>query len=377
VSSRRAVIVSGAERRAGRKDAPAPVELMAEASAEALGAVGLGPRDVDGVAAASVDYYMPTLTLQEYLAISPRFVDSTSLGGCSFLSHLEHATWAIEHGGCETVLIAYGATPRSDPAHAHRLSEPSAYEVPYGVRYPLGGFALMAGQHMHRFGTTPEQLAEVAVNARRWSALTPGAERPDPITVNDVLASPMICTPLHSLDCCLVSNGAVALVLTTESRARDLDVVPVAVAGVASAQSHRHTGRMPDLVTTAGADSGRIAMAQAGIGPGDVDVAQLYDAATITVLLALEDLGFCAKGEGGSFIEATDLGPGGSLPLNTTGAGLANRHLGMLGLDLLNEARLQLQGAAGVRQVPDAKVVLVHALGGVFGATGTAVLTTR
>jgi len=349
---------------------------MAEASVAALGSIGLRPDDVDGVAAASVDFYMPTLTLQESLAIRPTFVDSTSLGGCSFLAQLEHAVSAIEEGRCDTVLIAYGATPRADPPEAHRLSEASSYEIPYGVRYPLGGFALMAGSHMHAFGTTSEQLAAVAVNARRWSALTPGAERPEPITVDEVLGSPLICTPLHALDCCLVSNGAVALVVTTEARARDLDVAPVAVAGVATAQSHRHTGRIPDLLVTAGAESGRLAMARAGVGPADVDVAELYDAATITVLLALEDLGFCTKGEGGSFVAATDLGPGGSLPLNTTGAGLANRHLGMLGLDLLNEARLQLQGAAGSRQVPGAEVVLVHALGGVLGATGTAVLTT-
>ena len=337
--------------------------------------MGLGLKDVGGVAAASIDYYMPTLTLVEQLAIEPTFVDSTSLGGCSFLTHLEHAMWAVERGTCDVVLIAYGATPRSDPRNVHRLSELSPYETPYGFRYPLGAFALMAARHMHVFGTTAEQLATIAVNARRWSAITPGAEKPAAITIDDVFASPMVCTPLHALDCCLVSNGATALVVTSAARAADLDVRPVGIAGIATAQGNRNISRARDLLETPGKISGHTAMSQAGIAPSDVDVAELYDAATITVLLSLEDLGFCAKGDGGSYVVETDFGPGGTLPLNTTGAGLANRHLGMLGLDLLNEARIQLQGTGGARQVPAASVALVHALGGVLGATGTAVLT--
>lgn len=371
-----AVLVSAGEAVPEFGRSASPVELMARASMAALDAAGLTTHDVDGLASSSIDYYMPTLSLGDELGIRPRFIDSTSLGGSSSFAQLEHAILAVESGTCDVVLIAFGSTSRSDPRGVHRLTEASAFERPHGYVYPLGGFALMAARHMGIYGTTPEQLALVAVCARRWAALTPGAERPEPIDVNDVLASPLIVSPLHRLDCCLVSDGGSAVLLTRRDRAADLPTNPVRILGIAEAQSHRHISGMRDLTVSPARESGRLAMAQAGVTIADIDLLQLYDAATITVLMTLEDLGFCGKGEGGPYIERMqrDFGPGGSLPLNTNGGGLAYRHPGMLGLYLLGEAIAQLQRRAEARQVEPAHVALVHSLCGVFGASGTAIL---
>jgi len=351
-----------------------PVELMARASLAALDNAGLLPSDVDGVAASSIDYYMPSLTLARYLGIHALFTDSTSLGGSSSFAQLEHAIDAIQAGRCTTVIVAFGSTSRSDPRGVHRLTELSAYEAPHGYQYPLAGFSLMAARHMYEYGTKPEEMAAIAVNARRWSALAPGAERPEPITIDDVLSSPVIASPLHRLVFCLVSDGAAAVVVTRRDRSREGKTRPVRIMGLATAQSHRHISEMLDLTTSPSKESGRRALAQAGVALKDVDVLELYDAATITVLMTLEDLGFCKKGEGGQFVAVTDFGPGSQLPLNTNGAGLAYRHPGMLGLYLLGEAMAQVQGEAGSRQVPDAKIALVNSLCGVYGASGTAVL---
>lgn len=371
-----AVLVSAGEAVPTPGQATSPVELMARACLSALAAAGLTPRDVDGLAASSIDYYMPTLTLGDELGIRPRFMDSTSLGGSSSFAQLEHAIRAVESGDCEVALVAFGSTSRSDPRGVHRLSEPSAYERPHGYVYPLGGFALMAARHMQVYGTTPEQLALPAVSARRWAALTPGAERPELTSVEEVLASPLIVSPLHRLECCLVSDGGVAVLLSRADRAADLPTKPVRILGLAEAQSHRHISGMKDLTASPARESGQLAMARAGVSASDINVLQLYDAATITVLMALEDLGFCSKGEGGPYLAQMhdEFGPGGALPMNTNGAGLAYRHPGMLGIYLLAEAMAQLQGLADGRQVPSARLALVHSLCGVFGASGTAIL---
>jgi acetyl-CoA acetyltransferase len=369
-----AVLVSSGEAVPSDGATCSPAELMGRAALAAIEAAGLRPTDIDGLAASSIDYYMPTLSLGRQLGIKPLFMDSTSLGGSSPLAQLEHAVDSIAAGRCSTVVVAFGSTSRSDPRGIHRLTELSVYEAPHGYIYPLSGFSLMAARHMHVYGTTPEQLAMIAVNARRWAALAPGAERPELITVEDVLSSPIIASPLHRLDFCLVSDGAAAVVVTRRDRARDLKTKPVRILGLASAQSHRHISEMADLTTSPSRESGRRALLQSGVSLGHIDVLEIYDAATITVVMTLEDLGFCEKGEGGRFIASTNLGPGGSLPLNTNGTGLAYRHPGMLGLYLLSEAMTQLQGTAGARQVPGAKIALVNSLCGVYGASGTAVL---
>ena len=227
------------------------------------------------------------------------------------------------------------------------------------------------------YGTTSEQLAQIAVSTREWAALNPKARFSDPLTVAEVVASPLQAAPLHLLDCCLVTDGAGALVLTSAERARDLAQRPAYILGAATAVSHTMISEMPDLTVTPGAESGRRAFEMAGLAPSDVDVAQLYDSFTITVLLALEDLGFCPKGEGGAFVEDGKLGPGGALPMNTNGGGLSYTHPGMYGMFLLVEAVRQLRGEAGERQIPDHRVAVAHGSGGVLSTMGTVVLGTE
>lgn len=252
------------------------------------------------------------------------------------------------------------------------------WDIPYGFGTPASSYSLAAMRHMTEYGTTSEQLAEIAVSTRRWASMNPRARYRDPLTVDDVLASPMVAAPLHKLDCCLVTDGAGAIVLTRADRARDLARDPVYVLGTGTSHTHAMSiSQMPDLTVTAGAVSGPKAFAMAGLSPSDVDVVETYDSFTITVLLALEDLGFCAKGEGGEFVAEGRLGPGGSTPTNTNGGGLSYTHPGMYGMFLLVEAVRQLRGAAGDRQVPDAKVAVAHGCGGVLSSTSTVVLGTE
>jgi acetyl-CoA acetyltransferase len=241
----------------------------------------------------------------------------------------------------------------------------------------MGAYALAASRHMHQFGTTSEQLAEIAVQTREWAMRNPRARLQDPITVDDVLASPLEASPLHKLDCCLVTDGAGAIVLTSAERARDRPRPPAYVLGTGTCHTHAMISQMPDLTVTGGAVSGPEAFAAARLGPSDVDVVELYDSFTITVLLALEDLGFCPKGEGGPFAADGPLRPGGALPANTNGGGLAYTHPGQYGMFLLVEAVRQLRGEAGDRQVPGAEVALAHGSGGVLSALSTVILGTE
>ena len=251
------------------------------------------------------------------------------------------------------------------------------WELPYGLRMPMGAYALAASRHMHQYGTTAEQLAQIAVDTRRWAAQNPRARLQELITVDDVLASPLEASPLHKLDCCLVTDGAGAIVMTSAERARSLRKPPAVVLGTGTCHTHAMISEMPDLTTTGAAVSGPLAFAQAGLTPADVDVVQLYDSFTITVLLLLEDLGFCPKGEGGAFVAESPLAPGGALPANTTGGGLAYTHPGMFGIFLLVEAVRQLRGECGPRQVPGAEVALAHGSGGVLSAMSTVILGTE
>ena len=245
------------------------------------------------------------------------------------------------------------------------------------MRMPMGPYALAATRHMAQFGTTSEQLAAIAVSTRAWAALNPRARYQTPITVADVLASPLQTSPLHLLDCCLVTDGAGAFVMTSAERAKTLKKPPVYVLGASTCHDHMMISQMPDLTITPGAVSGPAAMAMAGIGPSDVDVLMGYDSFTITALLHLEDLGFCAKGEGGAFAADGKLGPGGSLPMNTNGGGLSFTHPGMYGMFLITEAVRQLRGEGEARQVPDANVAVAHGSGMVLSVMSTAVLGTE
>jgi acetyl-CoA acetyltransferase len=227
---------------------------------------------------------------------------------------------------------------------------------------------------MHEYGTRPEELARIAVSTREWAARNPHAQKRDRISVGEVLASPVVSSPIHREEICLVTDGAGALVVTTLERARDLRQPPVVALGHGEAMTHYTISQMPDLTRTAAADSGARAFAMAGLTPADVDVAQVYDSFTFTVLVNLEDLGFCAKGEGGAFVADGKLGPGGTLPTNTSGGGLAYTHPGMLGIFQVIEATRQLRGGLGERQVPDARVALVHGTGGVLSVHSTLLL---
>jgi acetyl-CoA acetyltransferase len=352
-----------------------PGALMAEASSIVMSDAGCGKDDIDGLWSASSYHYMPTLSLAEQLGIRPRYSDSTTIGGSSFVSHLGHAAAAINAGMCNIGLIAYGSTQRSDGGRVVRsMSESLCYEAPYGLVWPITGYGLMATRHMHEFGTKPEHLAEVAIAAREWAILNPESSQTKSLSVDDVLESPMICSPLHRYDCCLVTNGGGALLVTTPERARDMTDNPVYVWSVAESHRNRFISTMPDYTSSPAADTGRVAMQRADVTHSDIDTYHLYDAFTIAVLVMLEDLGLCPKGESGSFVQDGKLRPGGGLPVNTSGGGLSYRHPGMLGIFLIIEAFTQLRNSGGPRQVENAQSALVHGLGGVHMSGVTAIL---
>ena len=351
---------------------------------EALDDAGLTISDVDGIC--SADPGMGSLGLAELLGVHPTWVDSTMTGGSSFEYHVEHAAAAIALGQAEVVVSVYASTPHSDRRRAKesggggRRGRPgglypgAAWEAPFGLRMPIGAYALAASRHVHEFGTTPEQLAQIAVSTREWAIKNPRARFQDPITIDDVLASERVCSPLHKLDCCLQTDGAGAFVMVSAERARDLGKPPVYVLGAGSSTTHSIISQMPSLTTTGTAVSGAKAMSMAGVSHDDVDLLMLYDSFTITTLLLLEDLGFCAKGEGGPFVEDGRLGPGGALPTNTNGGGLSYTHPGMYGMFLIVEAVKQLRGECGDRQLDDCNIAIASGSGGVLSAMSTAVL---
>jgi acetyl-CoA acetyltransferase len=346
----------------------------------ALDDAGLTLADVDGVCHAE-----SSMGLAEYLGIHPTYTDSTMTGGSSYEVHLEHAAAAIAAGLCDVVVSVYASTPRSDRANQRPMNRrfPSGpnpmaeWEWPYGLRMPMGPYALAASRHMHEFGTTSEQLAQIAVSTREWASRNPRARYQSPLTIDEVLASPLQTSPLHLLDCCLVTDGAGAFVMTSAERARSLRKPPIFVLGAATCHDHMMITAMPDLTTTPGAVSGARAFAMAGVTPADVDILMGYDSFTITALLHLEDLGFCPKGEGGPFAADGKLGPGGSLPMNTNGGGLSFTHPGMYGMFLITEAVRQLRGEGDDRQVAGAEVAVAHGSGMVLSCMSTAVLGTE
>ena len=370
----RLAIVGAAESDLGHVPTLSPLGLMAQATGRAADDAGLSIGDIDAIFAVTPYHYLASLSLAEYLGISPRYHETTNIGGCSFVAHLRHAAAALAAGMCEVALVTYASSQRSDGRRLVSASEVQIYEQPYGAIYPISQFALIAQRHMHEYGTTAEQLASVAVAHRAWAGLNPTAFEREPITVDDVLASPLISDPLHRLDCCLVTDGGAALIVTTPDRARDLRRPPVAVLGAAEGATHRNIASMPDLTISAAATTGPRAFRDAGITPTDLDFAQVYDAFTISALLILEDLGICAKGEAGAFVADGRTAPGGSFPVNTSGGGLSHCHPGMLSLFLLVEAVRQLRGDCGERQLERAEVGLVHGLGGTMSSAATAVL---
>jgi acetyl-CoA acetyltransferase len=351
---------------------------------EALADAGLTIADVDGVFCATG--VMASAEVAEYLRVVPRWSDTTMTGGSSFEVLVEHAALALEAGRCDVALIVYAENPRTmltgptaettkTAFEVKRPKEIAEWETPYGAELPLVSYAMAASRHMATYGTTREQLAHIAVSTRQWAANNPVARYQEPITVADVLEAPPAAEPLHRLDCCVHTDGAGALVMTRTDRARDLKQSPVVVMGAATAHDHAMgISQMPSITDTPGALSGPLALERAGLTVADIDVVEIYDSFTITVLLALEDIGFCAKGEGGPFVADGRLGPRGSLPTNTSGGGLSYAHPGMFGIFLLVEAVRQLRGQCGARQVDNAEVAVAHGVGGFLSCTGTVVL---
>jgi acetyl-CoA acetyltransferase len=350
-----------------------PLDLMAQGTFRALEDCGLKLADVDGVFCAATQVRMGPMALSEYLGIKPKVFDGTQIGGSSFMCHVAHAQAAIEHGLCDVALIAYGSTQRSVSRAAASPREINPYESPYRPFMPPSAYAMAASRHMHQYDTTREQLAEVAVAARKWALLNPKAWEKEPLTIEQVLNARMVSYPFTVRDCCLVLDGGGAIILTSAARAKSLSKKPVYVLGTGEALSHASISSMPDLTVTAAAVSGPKAFAMAGLKPADVDMVSLYDAFTITPIFFLEDLGFCPKGEGGRFVSNGAIAPGGKLPVNTSGGGLSYCHPGMYGLLVMIEAVRQVRGECDKRQVKDCEVALAHGNGGVLSSQCTVI----
>ncbi|MGW1978814.1 thiolase C-terminal domain-containing protein [Streptomyces sp. NPDC001889] len=365
----------------GRVDGPTPYTLHAQAARRALADSGLDRSAVDGFASAGLGALAP-VEVAGYLGLKPRWVDSTSVGGATWEVLAAHAADAIAAGHANAVLLVYGSTARADIKARRRTAGlslgargPLQFEAPYGHTL-IAKYAMAARRHMHEYGTTLEQLASVAVQARAHAARNPDAMFREPITVDDVLSGPMIADPFTKLHCCVRSDGGCAVLLVAEEYVADTAKEPVWVLGTGEYVSHATMDGWDDFTVSPAAVSGRLAFARAGLTPSDMDIAEIYDAFTYMTLVTLEDLGFCAKGEGGAFVEEGRIGPAGELPVNTDGGGLSACHPGMRGLFLLVEAVRQLRGEAGAHQVRgEPRVGVVSGTGGWFCSAGTVILS--
>src|SRR5688572_21185487 len=362
------------------------VQHHALAAQRAMADAGVKAADIDGYVSAGGGGGMmvdDAVTMAEYLRIDHRHIDGTMTGGSSFEFHVQHLAAAIRDGACDTALVTYGSDQLSRMGRklgtggftrpSQRVPGPVGYEVPYGNSL-VGSYAMHAMRHMHEFGTTSEQLAEIAVGVREFATLNPKAIYRDPITVDDVMSSRMIADPLHLLDCCAITDGGGAFVITTADRAKDLKQQPVYVLGAAGAQTHWNVSQQVDFTTCAGALAGPVAFGQAGLTHDDVDMLMFYDSFTITCLILLESLGFVKQGEGGPFVAEGHLKRGGKWPLNTDGGGLSSNHPGMRGIFLLIESVRQLRGEGGESQVPDCEVALAAGSGGWLSCIGVVIL---
>lgn len=379
---RKAAIVGTGETPVGKVPGVSSMELHALAAKLALEDAGLAKADIDGVltAGSMVDpILLHSSVFAEYLQIVPRFQLTMTIGGATHCAMVAHAAMAVEAGLCDYVLCV-SADPQLSGLSRDKAVEMMAavgepqFESPYGPLIP-GFYALVAQRHMYEYGTTSEQLAEIAVAQRRHASLNPKAQMREPITIQDVLNSKMISTPLHILDCALVSDGGGAVIVTTAERARDLKKPPIYLLGAGEGHTHENISQAPNLTTFGCKTSGEIAFRMAGLTPKDIDVAELYDCFTITVLIELEDLGFCRKGEGGAFVQGGRIALGGELPINTHGGLLSHAHPGVPGgIFHVIEAVRQLRGEAGERQVKDARIAVAHGNGGILSTHCTIIL---
>ena len=351
-----------------------PIDLMAQGVQRALVDAGLTLADVDGLFCATTQARTSAMSLVEYLGLPNAYTDSTIVGGSSFEVHVAHAHAALEAGLCSVAVVAYGSTQRTVGRRAASSREFHPYETPYRPFLPATAYAMAANRHMHEYGTTREQMAAVAVAAREWALLNPVAWEKKPLSIADVLNARPISDPFTVRDICLVTDGGGAIVLVRADRAPDMKQKPVYVLGSGQSITHASISSMPVLTHTGAIESGAQAYRAAGVKASDIDVLALYDAFTINTILFLEDLGFCAKGEGGPFVQDGRIAPDGKLAVNTNGGGLSYCHPGMYGLFLLIEAVRQLRGDCLARQVPGAELALVHGNGGVLSAQATTIL---
>ncbi|MBB6520742.1 acetyl-CoA acetyltransferase [Pseudoteredinibacter isoporae] len=370
-------VVGVAQAGVGNCEGWQPLELMGLAVQGALDDAGIALHEVDGLCATTGSHYFASLSAAEYLGIQPSFTSCDMNGGSSFMSQLLQGVMAIEAGLCKTVVIAYGSNARSNGGNHAGLIETPEWEQLYRPRIPVTGYALAAARHMHEYGTTREQLAEVVVAARSWGAMNPEAFVQDKIDLETVLGAKIISDPLSVMDCCLVTDGAAAMVLVAKDRAKEYGKKAAYVLGSSSATTHRQIDQMPDLTTTAAVQSGERAYQMAGVQASDIDAIQLYDAFSINVILFLEDLGFCAKGEGGAFVSGGRIAPGGERPVNTNGGGISCVHPGMYGLFCMIEAIRQLRGECGDRQIQSAELALAHGNGGTLSSQATTIFGTE
>ena len=367
-----AAIVGAATFGIGEASGFTSMDLAARAALAALDEAGIGLSEVDGLFIGQPSDFLSGLTFAEYLGIRPKLTNNNRTGGSAFLTHMNVAALALAAGEIDVALIAYGSNQRTGTGRLVSAAAPNIYEKPYSLRLPVGAYALAASRHMHEFGTTRDHLYAVVKSARDWAMLNPEAFLRKPVTQEDYFNARMVSNPLSVLDCCLVTDGAAAVVMVRKDRVENRKAAYLL--GLGEATDHYQIAQMPDLTTSAAKFSGQRAFEQAGITPADVDVVQLYDAFSINTIMFLEDLGFCKKGEGGDFVASGVIGPGGSLPVNTNGGGLACVHPGMYGLFTVVEAYRQLTGSAGERQVNGAEIAVAHGNGGFLSSQVTAVL---
>ena len=372
-------VVGAFDTEVGKLSGVTPTELCVQAALGAIADAGISKEQVDGLVtcnsmAQPIMYHAEAIA--EYLQIFPRYCFAAAAGGGTTFSVIHHAASAIVTGMAEIVVVAMADCMRTGLSREQSLVVQAStghpqFEQPYGPTVPAY-YALIAQAHMAEYGTTQAQFAEIAVAARRHAQLNSAAQMRDPITIDDVLSSRLIADPLHLLDCSLVSDGGAAIILTSAEKAKDFQQTPVYLLGAGEGHSHEHISQAKNLTTSAATVSGKQAYEMAGLSPSDIDFAQLYDCFTPTVIIELEDLGFCAKGEGGVFVEENRVGPGGELPINTHGGLLSHSHSGNPGsLFALTETIWQLRGDLGDRQVLDASIGLVHGQGGIMSSHAT------
>ena len=373
-------VVGLAESGCGMASGWSAMEIMANSVHDALDDAGIKLNEVDGVFAATAFHSMAAMSLSEYLGLKPKFADGSQIGGSSFLSHILTAALALDAGLINVAVVAYGSNQKSIGGFK-TISEAMPYEAQYEPRMPVTAYALAAKRYMHEFGASREDLANVAVSARDWALLNPRAYTYDkgPLTVEDVLSARPIVDPLGKLDCCLVTDGGAAVIMTRSDRAKDTKNTPIYLLGAAMEHHHRMVSEMPDLVRTSAIDSSQRAFKMSSYKATDMDTIQLYDAFTINTLLFLEDLGFCKKGEAIELVKNNNIGPSGSLKVNTNGGGLSCVHPGMYGLFVTLEAIRQLRNSAGDNVgertgggwIDNAKLSVAHGNGGVLSSQVT------